>query len=299
MRIDLHTHTTASDGSDTPAELVRKAARLGLVALAVTDHDTVDGLDEALKAAHGLPEVIAGIELTTDTETCEVHVLGLHLDHHHPQLLARIEAIREERIERARAMVEKVRRLGLPLDWETVWETASSRGFIGRGQIFRAMRDQGLIPQGQAREAFAHYFSKGGVAYVPHSYLSPEEAVAAVRAAGGVPVLAHPGRLMSGPPLGDELIGHLAEVGLMGIEAYYPTHDAGETARFLRLAARLDLIPTGGTDYHGRFGAAGVELGSYGPPVSTLSRLREAAEAAGRDAAKEEGRHGETTVPVT
>ncbi len=288
MRIDLHTHTTASDGSDTPAGLVRKAGRLGLLAVAVTDHDTVDGLGEALAAGaeaanagraggRAAVEVIPGIELTTDTATCEVHILGLYLRHPHPPLLARVDAIREERIARARAMVRRLQDLGIPLAWETVWETASTRGFIGRSQIFRAMKGQGLIPPDRTREAFDHYFSKGGVAYVPHSYLNPEEAVRLILDAGGVPVLAHPGRLMAGAPPDDGLISHLTEEGLMGLEAYYPTHDAGETAHFLQLAERLGLIPTGGTDYHGRFGAAGVALGSCSPPAATLPRLREAA----------------------
>ncbi|MDI6871261.1 MAG: PHP domain-containing protein [Bacillota bacterium] len=288
MRIDLHTHTTASDGSDTPAGLVRKAERLGLLAVAITDHDTVDGLEEALAAGEAASAaqagqaavpvaVIPGIELTTDTATCEVHVLGLYLRHPHPPLLARLDAIREERIARARAMVQKLQQLGVPLEWETVWETASTRGFIGRSQIFRAMKEQRLIPPGRGREAFDYYFSKGGAAYVPHSYLDPEEAIELILGAGGVPVLAHPGRLVAGTASGDDLVKELTEKGLMGLEVYYPTHSAGETAHFLQLAERLGLIPTGGTDYHGRFGAAGVALGSYSPPASTLPRLREAA----------------------
>lgn len=289
MRIDLHTHTTASDGSDTPAGLVRKAERLGLAALAVTDHDTVDGLTEALAVAttEGL-EVIPGIELTTDTATCEVHVLGLYLQHPHHPLQARLENVRAERIARAQAMVKKLQRLGVPLAWETVWETASGNGFVGRGQIFRAMKAQGLLPPEHAREGFNYYFSKTGAAYVPHSYLNPEEAVGLIREAGGVPVLAHPGRLMGGTPPDDGLIAHLTEVGLLGLEAYYPTHGAGETAHFLRLADRLGLIPTGGTDYHGRFGLAGMALGSYSPPEPTLARLREAAEGVRRPEAGEE-----------
>lgn len=285
MRIDLHTHTTASDGSDTPAGLVRKAARLGLGALAVTDHDSVDGLAEAVAAGEALVReggrpvtVIPGIELTTDAEECEVHVLGFHLDRTHPALVARLAAIREERIARARKMVAKLRRLGVPLEWESVWRLAGERGFIGRSQIFRAMQEQRLIPPEHARGAFAHYFSKGGAAYVPHAYLGPEEAIEVIRQAGGVPVLAHPGRLMAGAPPGDALIARLAGNGLLGLEAYYPLHDAGETLHFLRLADRFGLIPTGGTDYHGRFGAAGVALGSCSPPAATLSRLRQAAD---------------------
>ncbi|HHW15211.1 MAG TPA: PHP domain-containing protein [Firmicutes bacterium] len=284
MRIDLHTHTTASDGSDTPAGLVRKAARLGLVALAVTDHDSVDGLAEALAAGEELAcggrpvTVIPGIELTTDTDECEVHVLGLHIDRAHPALVARLEAIREERIARAQAMVAKLQSLGVPLEWEAVWRLAGGRRFIGRSQIFRAMKEQRLIPPEHARGAFAYYFSKGGAAYVPHSYLTPVEAIEAIRQAGGVPVLAHPGRLMAGAPPSDALIAQLTRKGLLGLEAYYPLHDAGETAHFLRLADRLGLIPTGGTDYHGRYGAAGVALGSCSPPASTLIRLRQAAD---------------------
>ncbi|MGE5553877.1 MAG: PHP domain-containing protein [Betaproteobacteria bacterium] len=279
MRIDLHTHTTASDGSDTPADLVRKAGRQGLVAVAVTDHDTVDGLEEALaagEAAHA-PEVIPGIELTTDTTRCEVHILGLYLRHPHQPLLARLDKVREARLARAREMVRKLQDRGIPLAWETVWETASARGFIGRNQILRAMKERGLISPDRLREAFDYYFSKGGLAYVPHSYLTPEEAIRLILDAGGVPVLAHPGRLMGGATPDADLIAGLTEEGLRGIEAYYPTHDAGETARFLQLAERLDLIPTGGTDYHGCYGAAGVALGSCSPPLSTLARLHEVA----------------------
>ncbi|MGE5509399.1 MAG: PHP domain-containing protein [Chitinophagales bacterium] len=278
MNIDLHTHTTASDGSDSPSELVAKAGRLGLDALGVTDHDTVDGLDEALvQTVPGL-EVVPGIEFTTDTATTEVHLLGYYLDHHHPELLALVATIREERIARAREMVSRLGRLGLPVPWEEVWEAASRRGFVGRGQIVRVMKRRGLVPSEpeRAKEFLNRYLSREGAAYVPHSYLNPEQAIAAIRRAGGVPVLAHPGRAMTGVAIDDGLIARLTGAGLLGLEAYYPSYEPGDTLHLLRVAERLGLIPTGGTDYHGRFGA--TPLGSCSPPGSTLGRLKEAAD---------------------
>lgn len=270
----MHVHTTASDGSDSPTQVVRKAAELGLAGLSITDHDAVSGLAEGSAEADRLRVYfIPGIELTADADVAEVHILGYHIDYEDAALLAKLDAIREGRVERAKEMVRRVQALGIDLSWEEVWSLAAGQGSVGRGQIFRAMLAKGLIPRDSAGETFQRYFSKDGLAYVEHYYLSPPEAVEMVVKAGGVPVLAHPGRAAA-----DQLIGDLVRRGLAGIEAYYPAHDPSTIAHYLAIANRFGLIATGGTDYHGRFSYRSIELGTFTAPVEVLDRLREAAQ---------------------
>ena len=243
---DLHTHTCASDGLLSPRELIALARRHGLTGIAVTDHDTVNGLDEALAAGEeeGYP-VVPGVELTTDYGRFEVHILAYFIDYRHPELCARLAEVAQGRLRRAEEMVAKINALGYPLRWEEVKAKANGP-FIGRSHLVRTLVETGVIPPEKAGDFFRTYLVPGTAAYVPHQDLPTEEAVRVALAAGGVPVLAHPGR-MGNPALIPELIA----LGMVGLEVDYPLHSARETAFYRQLVNEYGLISTGGSDFHG------------------------------------------------
>ncbi|NLW47668.1 MAG: PHP domain-containing protein [Firmicutes bacterium] len=246
MGFDLHTHSTFSDGSLTPGQLVRKATGSGLDGIALTDHDTVAGIEEALSEAliHQFT-FLPGIELTTDFGNVEAHILGYNFDFRNQDLLQKLKTVLESRNERARLIIKKLNRARIPLSWEKV-KAETTSGFVGRAHIYRALRSAGLVTHG--REAFNYYLGKNGIAYVPHQEIETFEAIALLREAGGISVLAHPGRMAN-----DGLVARLVAKGLQGIEAYYPTHTKEQTERYLKMAAKYDLIITGGSDFHGAF----------------------------------------------
>ncbi|MFE5514337.1 PHP domain-containing protein [Streptomyces sp. NPDC056529] len=249
MRIDLHTHSTASDGTDSPAELVRNAAAAGLDVVALTDHDTTRGHAEAIAA---LPE---GLTLVTGAElSCRVDGIGLHMlaylfDPEEPALLAERELVRDDRVPRARAMVDKLRDLGVPVTWERVARIAGD-GSVGRPHVAEALVELGVVPDVSA--AFTpEWLADGGRAYVGKHELDPVEAIRLVRAAGGVTVFAHPLAVKRGQVLPEASIARLAEAGLDGIEVDHMDHDEATRARLRGLAKELGLLTTGSSDYHG------------------------------------------------
>ncbi|MFB7030437.1 MULTISPECIES: PHP domain-containing protein [unclassified Streptomyces] len=249
MRIDLHTHSTASDGTDTPAELVRNAAAAGLDVVALTDHDTTRGHAEAIAV---LPE---GLTLVTGAElSCRVDGIGLHLlaylfDPEEPALLAERELVRDDRVPRARAMVGKLRELGVPVTWEQVARIAGD-GSVGRPHVAEALVELGVVPDVSA--AFTpEWLADGGRAYVGKHELDPVEAIRLVKAAGGVTVFAHPLAVKRGQVLPEASIARLAEAGLDGIEVDHMDHDEPTRARLRGLAKELGLLTTGSSDYHG------------------------------------------------
>lgn len=278
--IDLHTHTTASDGTLPPAELVRLAAAEGLSALAVTDHDTLDGLPEATAAARasGL-RVIPGIELAAlpPWSDREVHVLGYFVDPTEPRLAALLERMLRGRLRRGEQIVALLRDAGVTISLEDVLAAAQG-DVMGRPHVADVLVDRGVVAD--RNEAFDRFLAFGRPAYVPRDLAPLAEALETLRGAGGVPVLAHPGHL----PLGvDELAGKLPRLrawGLRGLECDYPTHDAGLTARLQRVAAAHGLVATGGSDFHGPGIRANVRLGhaTEGRPIgaAVLERLEEA-----------------------
>ncbi|MGQ9780142.1 MAG: PHP domain-containing protein [Bacillota bacterium] len=254
LRFDLHTHTRASDGLLSPGELVALARRHELAGIAVTDHDTVDGLEEALAAGEEEDyPVVPGVELTTDYGRFEVHILAYFIDHRHPELRARLAEVAAGRLARAEEMVAKLNALGYPLSWEAVKARANGP-YIGRPHLVRALVETGIIPPEKADDFFRAYLVPGAPAYVPHKELATEEAVRLALAAGGVPVLAHPGR-MGNPAVLPELVA----LGLVGLETDYPLHSPQEAAFYRRLALAYGLVPTGGSDFHGD--PAGPSLG--------------------------------------
>jgi predicted metal-dependent phosphoesterase TrpH len=249
MRIDLHSHSDASDGTRPPAEVVRRAREAGLDVLALTDHDTVAGWDEAARA---LPEgltLVPGVELSCRYEGRSLHLLGYLFDPSAPALAAELAAVRAHRVDRARGMVDRLRALGADVSWERVRELAGGES-VGRPHIARAMVEAGVVAT--VDEAFtADWIADGGRAHVGPYPLDPVRAVRLVREAGGACVLAHPRAGRAGRALADEAIEELAAAGLAGIEVDHPDHAPEDRARLRDLAAGLGLVGTGSSDYHG------------------------------------------------
>lgn len=258
MRIDLHTHSTASDGTDTPAELVRNAAAAGLDVVALTDHDSTRGHAEAIAA---LPE---GLTLVTGAElSCRIDGIGMHLlaylfDPAEPEFAEELERVRDDRVPRARSMVRKLQDLGVPITWDQVRRIAGDAS-LGRPHVATALVELGVVPT--VSDAFTpEWLGDGGRAYAGKHELDPFEAIRLVKAAGGVTVFAHPAAVTRGRVVGEEAIVRLASAGLDGIEVDHMDHDAPTRARLRSLAADLGLLTTGSSDYHGtrKF----VELGA-------------------------------------
>ncbi|MFI6690681.1 PHP domain-containing protein [Streptomyces sp. NPDC050433] len=262
MRIDLHTHSNASDGTDTPAELVRNAAAAGLDVVALTDHDTTRGHAEALKALADLDTgltLVTGAELSCRTDGVSLHMLAYLFDADEPQLLRERELVRDDRVPRARAMVAKLRELGVPITWEQVARIAGD-GSVGRPHIASALVELGVV--GSVDEAFtAQWLSDHGRVHVPRHELDPFDAIRLVKAAGGVTVIAHPLAVTRGAVVAEAALVRLAEAGLDGIEVDHMNHDEPTRARLRGLAAELGLLTTGSSDYHGS--RKTVRLGEY------------------------------------
>lgn len=276
--IDLHTHSLRSDGALSPAELVRRAAERGVRIQALADHDTLSGIAEARAAGERAGvRVIPAVELNTESEWGDVHVLAYFVDPADAALEERLRRLREERGRRIERMVEKLNALGYPLSIERVREIArggaappadAETGLppLGRPHLAQALFEAGHVPSYDA--AFDTLIRKDSPAYVPRVGLAPLEAVALARAHGAVPSLAHPGTV----PRLDDALPRLVEAGLAGLECYYGSHAPERTAHYLRLAARYDLIPTGGSDFHGR-GEHGAPLGGVFVPQASVDAL--------------------------
>lgn len=259
MRIDLHTHSTASDGTDTPAELVAHAAAAGLDVVALTDHDTVGGHAEAVAA---LPEgltLVRGAELSCRVGGVGLHMLAYLFDPAEPELARAREQVRDDRVPRARTMVRKLQELGVPVTWEQVAWIAGD-GSVGRPHVATALVELGVVDS--VSDAFTpDWLGNGGRAYADKYELDPFEAVRLVKAAGGVTVFAHPLAVKRGAVVPESVIADLAAAGLDGIEVDHMDHDAPTRARLRALAAELDLLPTGSSDYHGT--RKTVRIGAY------------------------------------
>jgi len=248
--IDLHTHSTASDGSFRPAEVVRLAKVAGLKAMALTDHDTTDGLAEALAAGAELGvEVIPGVEISAQFIDDTMHILGYFLDFRSGKLAERLAVLKQARKERNPKIVAKLNALGIPITMEQV-ERASGGGQVGRPHIARALLESGYVSSMQ--QAFDIYLKNGGKAYVEKFRFPPAEAMDMIREAGGVPVLAHPFTLGLGSASAlKEVLLDLKDQGLAGVEIFYADHSPEQEALYLKLAQELGLLVTGGSDFHG------------------------------------------------
>ena len=284
MRMDLHVHSSASDGTDPPAEVMRRAARAGLDVVALTDHDTVAGHAEA-RAAAGPVTLLPGMELSCRLDGRSrgvpggirvssprgwqsLHMLAYLFDPGHPVLAAELARIRDDRVLRARAMVERLAGLGVDVSWEQVAAIAG-QAVVGRPHIARAMADSGAIAS--PREAFTRdWIADGGRAYVDRYALDPARAIGLVQAAGGVTALAHP-RAGRDTWVSDEQIAGLAAAGLAGLEVFHPDQSDAERARLLALASDLSLVATGGSDDHGSL--TGYRLGCETTPAEAYQDL--------------------------
>ena len=270
--IDLHLHTLASDGRLTPTELIQLVAKQGLETVSITDHDTTEGLAEAYEAAKEFPglRIIPGIEMSADIPGDEVHILGYFLRYEDPDFQAKLLEFRRGRVERAQMMVEKLDALGVHIKWERVQHFAGD-GSVGRPHIALAMVEAGYCKE--PKDAFDEYLGRNGLAYAERAKMTPSEGVEMIKKVGGVPVLAHP-TFMNDMEAG---ISSLKQVGLLGMEVYYARYDDDIVRHLARLAREYDLIPCGGSDYHG-LGNSGEPLpGTLGPPEETIGLLEEAA----------------------
>jgi len=284
--VDLHIHSTASDGSLSPLEIVRLARELGLRAVAITDHDTIEGSAEALGQPQSPSlEVLSGIEISADVPSGTMHILGYLIELDDPSLTQTLKKLQDARAQRNVRIIKKLQDLGVDIKHEDVL-AVSGKGQVGRPHIAQVLMKKGVVRS--FGEAFSKYLKKTGPAYVPRYRLQPAEAIQMILRAGGVPVLAHPFTLDAKDE--DEFEGILRELkqtGLMGMEVYYPEHRPGRTALFERLARRHGLLMTGGTDFHGAAKPA-VQLGiGRGDLHVSYGLVEELKEARGRERQKE------------
>lgn len=274
MTVDLHTHSTASDGTDSPTKLVKTAASLGLESIALTDHDTLAGIEEATTSADeaGI-RLIPGVELSLDFERGGMHLLVLFLKNEAGPLQDRLESLRSGRDERNREILLRLADLGMPVTYDELQSEAGD-GSVGRPHIAAVMMEKGYVSD--IRTAFDEWLGSGKPAYVPRLRLTPEEALRLSRESGAVSVLAHPHTL--GIHTAEEmssLLERLTDAGLIGLEAVYSSYRQHERDGYESLARRFDLVPTGGSDYHGAY-KPGLDLGTgYGDLVVPGAILEE------------------------
>lgn len=276
--IDLHTHSTASDGIYSPTELLHRAAEIDLRILALTDHDTTGGLEEAALAAQALGiDFIPGIELNTDTGGGEIHMLGYFPEYQRASFQTVLKTLRDAREHRGQRMVELLNEHDVAISWERVREIA--QGSVGRPHVARALLEAGYVQS--IGEAFEKYIGKGCVAFVARYHLSPVDAARLIDSANGLPVIAHPLDLPGLEKLRSWL-PELCEAGMVGLETYYGPYTPANEQVLRALADEYALIPTGGTDFHGP-GIHPTPLGGRPVPEETVARLR-------AEAAKRQGR---------
>lgn len=268
MKADLHVHTTASDGRLSPEKIVQLAVGLGLDAIGITDHDTIEGIIPALRAARDFSPfiVIPGVEINTDVPYGEVHILGYFIDYTEPALESTLQKLRTARRARAQEMVVKLAELGMKIEWDRVERLAHGKA-ICRPHIAQALLEMGYV--NSEREAFEKYIGHDRPAYVERYKLSPKEAVELISASRGLPVLAHPADIDNL----EDLVCELKGSGLIGMEVYYRDYDTETIDRLLALADKYHLIPTGGTDYHAFSDDTEVMLGTRLAPSDSLEKL--------------------------
>lgn len=265
-RADFHCHSTASDGALPPAEVVRLAYREGVRILALTDHDSTEGVAEARQAGAAYPDftLVPGVEVGTDIPGGEIHMLGLFLEPDNPELQATLARLREGRVGRGRGMVEKLRTLGFDVTWEQVQKYAGD-GSVGRPHVAQALLEKGYVET--ISEAFDKYIGRNGPAYVEREKLTPSEAVATIVRLGGVADLAHPADLQDL----DALLTELKAAGLSAMEVFYKDYLPETVGRLKADADRFGLIPLGGSDYHGIFGREEPLPGGMSSPLPEAS----------------------------
>lgn len=276
--IDLHVHSNCSDGTLSPTELVDYAREKGLAAFALTDHDTVDGLDEAIQYAAELsfPEVIPGIELSSEYRGADIHVVGLFIDYHDENFCSKLREFVDSRDNRNEKMCARLRQAGIPITYEEL-QAAYPDSVVTRAHYAGYMLEKGFIKNRQ--EAFDRYIGDHAPCYIPREKITPAQAVELILRAHGIPILAHPIFYHMSEERLDKLVGELKEAGLMGIEAVYSTYSTSDERQIRSLAKKYDLLLSGGSDFHGA-NKPGLDLGiGYGKlfvPLSLLEKMKEA-----------------------
>lgn len=267
---DLHTHSTFSDGTESPTHNVRLALERGMAGLGVTDHDTFAGLDEAAVAADGTAlEIVPGIEFSAEYDGASLHVLGYWVDPAHEPLQEELRRLTDTRFRRGEMMIEKLQEAGYEISFDDVRRIAGD-DLIARPHVAQAMVEAGIVAT--EKEAFDRYIADGGLAYVPKHALHPVGALRLIGDAGGVCVLAHPAMWKGNGSVPDELIEEMAEGGMVGLEVDHPDHDEATRAYYRAMAERLDLVPTGSSDCHGA--RYGFRLGCNTTPVELVDELK-------------------------
>ncbi|MBD0379331.1 PHP domain-containing protein [Paenibacillus sedimenti] len=274
MQADLHTHTTASDGTQRPSENVRMAFKAGLGGVAITDHDTVSGIAEALDEGRKLGiEVVPGVEISTVARNQDIHVLGYFIDVNDALFLERLESLRETRDRRNEMIIERLQQLGLSITMDEVFqevENVKTKGdTVGRPHIAAVLLNKGYVSS--VSEAFERYLGKGAAAYANPPRIEPAMAIQWIHEAGGTAVLAHPGIYHD-----DELVEIIIGQGLDGIEVYHSDHTPDDEARYVGLAHRFGLLMTAGSDFHGERGGVvfHAPIGARTIGIDILSSLQ-------------------------
>jgi predicted metal-dependent phosphoesterase TrpH len=270
--VDLHTHSTASDGLYSPTELFQRAAEAGLRVVALTDHDSTNGVEEAAQAArtHDI-DFIPGIELNTDIQGGEVHVLGYFPEYTRPDFQSVLQVLRNARVHRGQRMVELLNEQGVHIQWERVREIA--QGSVGRPHVAKALLEAGYVKS--IPEAFDKYIGSSSPAYVPRYKLTPQDAIRLIASANGISVMAHP-LTMPGLAALRNWLPELHDAGLVGMEVYYGPYAQSEVQELKAFADEYHLIATGGTDYHGP-GIHPTPLGGRYVPYEAVEQLKAAA----------------------
>ncbi|OGC04819.1 hypothetical protein A2276_02510 [candidate division WOR-1 bacterium RIFOXYA12_FULL_43_27] len=268
MSADLHVHSTYSDGTESPETVVFHAKNAGLKTIALTDHDTVDGIPEALAAGKKMGlEVIPGVEFSTEAQKAEIHILGYFINCDDSNMLDLLKKVQNDRKDRICRICEKMIPLGVSLDPEKVFKKAGNEA-PGRPHVARTMVEEGLVAS--FNEAFDRFLDFRSPAFVPHYKLEPQESIKMIKKAGGVPVFAHPN--ISGS---DTLIEDFVKAGLRGIEAYYPHYYEGTVNKYLEFAKKYNLIVTGGSDYHGINSGREIKLGEFTIKDELVEKLKD------------------------
>ncbi len=267
---DLHAHTTTSDGTLSPTELVRLAKAQGLKGLAITDHDTVEGIAEAKREADGGSlEIVAGVEVSAHFGDAPVHILGLFVNEHDSELKGFFVEATRRRVDRVRLMCQKLQKLGLEIDADAVF-AKSSHGTVGRPHVAEVLIESGQVAD--IAEAFGRFLGEDGPAFVGYDKVTLEDAVDLIRRAGGIASLAHPGLLVDDTPIPD-----MAASGLQALEVYHLDHTPEKVARYERLTEELGLLRTGGSDFHRQIGDDPPRLGCSELTEEAFEKLRAAA----------------------
>ena len=266
--VDLHLHTTASDGRLSPTQLINLVASKGLKTVAVTDHDSTEGLAEAFTAAEAFPDlrVIPGIELSTDVPGNEIHVLAYFIQYNDEELQQVLSKFRDGRLNRARGMVEKLNQMGVEIEWDRV-QAIAGEGAVGRPHVALAMVERGYI--NEPKDAFDTYIGRNGPAYVEREKMTPPEAVELIRKWGGAAVVAHPAHIDDL----DNVLEELKEVGLAGMEAFYAQYSEERIRELVDIASKHGLLPCGGSDYHALGNSNEPLPGTMGPPMEIVEEL--------------------------